>query len=214
MSLIGFFVGAISPLWCVALSFSPYSLYAYAINAIPWFHPLNDGAQIKNLKLNEEERQAVDNLYAIQKQLFDGKTYEEIPKGYFNFGTSVSAEVKAILTVYALRRAIESDDAQNASVIASALELQQFSNDEIFYELLYWFILQKDEQKIKEYSSILSFSANSDEPIVFRTVLAHAKYRQDEEYIKIAKPTAVKLCRESRLCKGDALYNLKLIERL
>ena len=213
-SIIGVFGQSVSPLLSVVFSFSPYALYAYMINAIAWFHPSNDGSQIKTLKNSEEERQAIDNLYAIQKCLFDGKTYEEIPKGYFNVGAGVSGDVKTFITVYALRRAIEGGDMQTASALASVLDSQEFSEDEIFYELLYWYILEGNEQKIKEYSSILSFSANADEPIVFRAMLAYAKYRKDEEYVKVAMPTAIKICSEVKLNKGDALYNLKLIERL
>ena len=214
LSLIGFFAGVSSPYLCVVFSFSPYALYVYAINAIAWFHPLNDGAQIKRLKTNEDERQAVDNLYAIQKCLFEGKTYSEIPKGYFNVGVNASEELKTFLTVYSLRRAIESEDFDSASVLASVLDSRNFSDEEIFYELLYWYILEGNEQKIAEYSSILSFSASSDAPIVFRAMLAHAKYRNDEKYISVAKPTAIKICNDVKLNKGDALYNLKLIERL
>ena len=214
LSLIGFFAGVSSPYLCVVFSFSPYAIYAYAINAIAWFHPLNDGAQIKRLKTNEDERQAVDNLYAIQKQLFEGKTYGEIPKGYFNFGVNASEELRIFLTVYSFRRAIECEDLPTASALAGVLDGRNFSDEEIFYELLYWYILEGNEQKIAEYSSILSFSASSDEPIVFRAMLAHAKYRNDENYVNVAKPTAIKICNEVKLNKGDALYNLKLIERL
>jgi hypothetical protein len=199
---------------CIVFSFSPYAIYAYAINAIAWFHPLSDGAQISRLKNSEDERQAVDNLYAIQKQLFEGKTYGEIPKGYFNCGVNASEELRIFLTVYSLRRAIECNDLQVASALASVLDSCSLSDEEIFYELLYWYILEGNEQKIAEYSSILSFSASSDEPVVFRAMLAHAKYRNDENYVNVAKPTAIKICNEVKLNKGDALYNLKLIERL
>ncbi len=214
LSLIGVFGQVASLYVSVALSFSPYALYALLINAIPWFHPENDGSQIKRLKDSEEERQAIDNLYAIQKQLFDGKTYEEIPVGYFNVGASVSEDVKTFLTVYALRRAIESGDLSTADTIANALESQNFSEEEIFYELLYWYVLSENEQKINEYSSILSFTSNTNEPVVFRALLSYAKYRKDEDYFNVAKPTAIKVCKETKLNKGDALYNLKLIERL
>lgn len=212
--LIVFFVGDLNPYLLVAFSFSPYALYAYLINAIPWFHPLNDGCQIRRLKNSEEERQAVDNLYAIQKELFDGKTYEEIPKGYFTLSSTVSDDVKAYLTTYALRRAIESEDMETASALASVLDMACYSEEEILCELLYWYIISGNEDKIKEYSSVLSFSVATDNSTVFRALLCYAKYRKDEEYFKVAMPTAIKLCNESKMCRGDALYNLKLIQRL
>lgn len=214
VSVVGYITGVTSAYLCIVFSFSPYAFYAYAINAIAWFHPLNDGSQIKRLNSNEDERQAVDNLYAIQKLLFEGKTYQEIPKGYFNVGVNVSDELKTFLTVYSLRRAVEGCDLQTASALADVLDRQNFSDEEIFYELLYCYILEGNERKIKEYSSILSFSTNSDEPVVYRAMLAYAKYRGDEKYLAVAMPTAIKICKEARLNKGDALYNLKLIERL
>jgi hypothetical protein len=45
-------------------------------------------------------------------------------------------------------------------------------------------------------------------------MIAYAKYRGDEEYIKVATSTGVKLCEDAKFNKGDALYNKKLIERL
>ena len=214
LSVVGVFGAQVSPYLAVAFSFSPYALYAYVINAIPWFHPLNDGSQIKRLKISEEERQAVDNLYAIQKQLLDGKTYEEIPKGYFTVGEAVSEEVKVYLTTYALRRAIESGDSQLAEALAGVLDSVCYNEEEILCELLYWYVITENEEKIKEYSSILSFSVATENPTVFRVLLSYAKYRKDENYFAVAKPTAIKLCKEEKLLKGDALYNLKLIERL
>lgn len=214
LALLGVFGKTASPYFVISLAFSPYAVYAYIINAIPWFHPLNDGAQIKRLKENEEERQAVDNLYAIQKCLFDGKTYQEIPKGYFSVGKSVSEELKTFLTLYSFRRAVETEDEDSAEALASVLDGQNHSDDEICCELLYWYVLKNDGQKIEEYSSILSFNGSTDNLTVFRGMIAFARYRGDENYVKVATPTAMKLCREEKFCKGDALYNLKLIKRL
>ena len=213
LSVLGAFKGA-SPYMTLAFAFSPYALYSYLINVIPWFHPENDGSQIKRIKASEKERQAIDNLYNVQKLLFDGKTYEEIPKGYFNADASVSEVIKTTLTFYALKRAIELEDCESAGALATVLENAEFTDDEIWCELLSFYVMQGDSKKIEEYSSVLSFNANSNDPTVFRAILSYAKYRGDNEYLKVATPTFIKLCENAKMCKGDALYNLKLIKRL
>lgn len=210
LSLFGVF-GTASPYLSIGFSFSPYALYAWMVNAIAWFHPENDGSQVLRLRRNENERQAVDNFYSIQKSLFDGKSYVDIPKGFFTVEKDVSPSVKIPLTVYALRRAIESRDDATATAIACVLEGEEFSENEIYFELLYKYLIDGNDEKVKEYESVLSF-CYGETPIEERTLLAYAKYRGDEEYIKTAKPTAIKICDKQKSCQGDALYNKKLIE--
>ena len=143
--------------------------------------------------------------------MFDGKSYVDIPKGFFTVEKDVSPSVKIPLTVYALRRAIESRDDATATAIACVLEGEEFSEDEIYFELLYKYLIDGNDEKVKEYESVLSF-CYGETPIEERILLAYAKYRGDEEYIKTAKPTAIKICDKQKSCQGDALYNKKLIE--
>lgn len=213
ISIFGGF-GDFSPLLSVLLCYAPYSLYTLIVNAIPWFHPNNDGSMIKRLKKNPEEVDAINNFYTIQKALFDGKTYGEISEGYFKVDDSVSDGVKIPLLVCGLRRAIEVGESKKATKISETLTNTEFSDVATDCELLCKFISDKNEEKIKEYETVLSYAESENEPIVLRTLLVHAKYRGDETYLSVAKPTALKVCEQTEFCKGDVIYNKKLIERI
>ena len=211
LALFGVFGGA-SALISLIFSFAPYSVYAFIINAVPWFHPENDGSQLSRLKL-EDERQSVENLFFIQKALFEGKTYEDIPKGYFSTAGNVSPTFKLPILTYALRRAVQSGDSAVSSAIVNILEREDFADNEIYCEMLYKFIIDGNKAKIDEYKEVLSF-CEEDSLTYLRTNLAYMKYIGDNDYLAVAKPTAIRLCQAKNSCKGDAIYNQKLIENI
>lgn len=211
LALLQVFGGA-SSLISLIFSFAPYSIYTLLINLIPWFHPENDGSALLRLK-SEDESQAVENLFSIQKALFEGKTYADIPKGYFTTASNVSQNFKLPILTYALRRAIELNDEKTSSAIVSILEMEDFADNEIYCEMLYKFIVDKNEVKINEYKEVLSF-CEEDSLAYLRTNLAYMRYVGDDTYVDVAKPTALKLCDAQKSCKGDAIYNKALIEKV
>ena len=211
LGLLGVFGGA-SPVIALIFSFAPYSVYALLINTIPWFHPENDGSALSKLK-SESEKQAVENLFGIQKALFEGKTYANIPKGYFSTAGDVSQNFKLPILTYALRRAIELGDEDSSSAIVSLLEREDFADNEIYCEMLYKFIIDGNAVKIDEYKEVLSF-CEEDSLAYLRTNLAYMKHVGDDAYVSVAKPTAIKVCDKYKGCVGDAIYNKNLIERI
>ncbi|MBQ8726601.1 MAG: hypothetical protein IJY84_05845 [Clostridia bacterium] len=211
LALFGVF-GEASPIISLIFSFAPYSIYALLINLIPWFHPENDGSALFRLK-SENERQSVENLFSIQKALFEGKTYADIPKGYFATAGNVSQNFKLPILTYALRRAIELGDETTATAITGVLEGEDFADNEIYCEMLYKFIIDGNTAKIDEYKEVLSF-CEEDSLAYLRANLAYMKYLGDEDYVLIAKPTAIKSCERHKACVGDAIYNKKLIEKI
>lgn len=214
LSLLGVFGQSLSPYFSLIFSFAPYSLYALLINVIPWFHPENDASKIVKISGNKNNRVAIDRFYAVQKQLFDGKTYSEIPSEYFFVDEEVSIDVKLVLLVYALRRAVETSDLLAVEKLINSIESQNTLNDEICCELLYNAIIRDDKNGIEKYSSVLKKDLDDSEPYVLRTTLANAKYVKDEQFFNVLKPTALKICEGKTFFKGDALYNKKLIELL
>jgi hypothetical protein len=203
----------------VIFSFSPFALYILLVNCVSWFHPENDASKILQIKENSEQRAAVNNFCSIQKELFEGKTYGEIPKEYFSFGVSASADVKLPLLLSALRRSFEIGDVESASALAQileseALKLESADLDEIYCELLYKYILCGEVDKIKENAYILNICKDDNEPYFLRVSLAYAKYRGDEDYFNVLKPTALKICDKKRVCRGDVVFNERLIKSL
>ncbi len=213
LSVVGVF-GEISAILSIAFSFAPYSIYALVVNAIPWFHYANDGSMIKRINSDREEVQAVFNFFSIQKALFEGKSYGEISPSYFSEIENVSAGIRVPLLVFALRRALEIGDKKKADEIVETIIKEGFSDVATDCELLYKFIIDGNEEKIREYENVLTFAENENYPVVLKALLAHAKYRGDDNYFNVTKPTAIRICEETDFCKGDAKYNKVLIERL
>ncbi|MBE5742109.1 MAG: hypothetical protein E7360_02175 [Clostridiales bacterium] len=206
--------GAVSPILSVAFCYAPYSLYALIVNVVPWFHPENDGAMVKNLNGSRDEVEAVFNFYSIQKALFEGKSYCEISASHFSASPNVSTGIRMPLVVFALRRALESEDRKTADALADILKNEDVYDLATDCELLYKFILDGNEEMVREYEKVLPYAENENYPVVLKALLAHAKYRGDDEYFAVAKPRAIKVCEETEFCKGDAKYNKILIEKL
>ncbi|MBQ7374202.1 MAG: hypothetical protein IJW64_06580 [Clostridia bacterium] len=214
LSLFGVFGKVVSPYLSLIFSFSPYALYALIVNVVAWFHPENDASKITLIKKSKSQRLAIDNLYAISKRLCEGKTYAEIPKGYFLIEEGVSDDIKLPLAVYALRRAIESKDFQEIDGLVKVVESFDNLDAETRCELLYIFAVRGETDKVNEYSKVLKFDLDESEPFVLRARLALIKFNKDEQFFNALKPTALKVCNKKTFCKGDVVYNQKLIESL
>ncbi len=212
-AFLGFFGGA-SQIIKLLFIFAPYSIYVLAVNGISWFHPENDGSAIKKLNGNKDEAIAIYNYYSILKILFEGGSYSSIPKSYFSVENNVSSYVKLPILVYALRRAIEIEDYETAKALSNVINAEGYTDIEIECECLCLGVLSGDEECVFEFDGVVDKVSGENSPIVFRTLLLWAKHNGDEEYIKVAKPNALKICNEETFCKGDALYNKKLIERI
>ena len=208
------FGSEVSPIIAVTFSSAPYTVYSLLINAVAWFHPENDGSQIKIINKSDSERQAIDNFYSITKELFSGKTYNEIPKCYFTVDYNVTEGVKVPIMVYALRRAATIGDKELENSIASALISMRVSETEAVCELLCKYIADNNEELVTELSEVLSFCDGDDTPVVLRARLAYAKYRGDNDFFNVLKPTAIKVCEQQKLCVGDAKYQLNEINKL
>ncbi|MBQ4099260.1 MAG: hypothetical protein IJC87_03975 [Clostridia bacterium] len=214
LALLGVFGKVASPYISLIFSFSPYATYSLVINAIAWFHPENDASKIIQIKQNAEQKTAINNFYTVQKRLFDGKTYAEIPSEYFLIGENASLDVKLPLSVYALRKAIEEKDLETAQNLAENIESYGDLNREICCELLYLFVVLGNAEKARKYESVFSLDLDENEPYVLRAKLARLKFIGDERYFNVLKPTALKVCERKTFCKGDVIYNQKLIENL
>lgn len=214
LALFGVFGKIASPYISLIFSFSPYAVYSFVINAVAWFHPENDASKIIQINQSTEQKSAINNFYAVQKQLFDGKTYAEIPSENFLIDENVSLDVKLPLSVYALRKAIEEKDFITAENLAENIEKQGDLNEEICCELLYFFAVLGNADKVRNCESVLKLDLDENEPYVLKAKLAHLKFIGDERYFAVLKPTALKVCDRKTFCKGDVIYNQKLIENL
>ena len=213
VSVFGGF-GAVSPMLSIAFCYAPYSIYSLMLNLIPWFHPENDGSMVKRLNNSRAEVDAVFNFYSIQKDLFDGKSYAEIPESKFKYEESISGGMRLSLMIFALRRALETSDKKTSDEIAEILVKEDYLDVATDCELLYKFIIDGNDEMVREYEKVLPYAENENYPVVMKALLAHAKYRGDEKYFDVAKDRAIKECEDAEFCKGDAKYNKILIEKL
>ena len=189
----------------------PISIAAFAINSLPSLISSSDGAVLRSLSY-KENAECAERYLEILYNLYCGKTFTEMDESLFTIPDKDNFLYEEILLVN-LMLAEERDDEEQ---IGDILELSK-GVENSFYdfdrEIAFAGCVLGDIEQVEGLKRIVELSYALEDINSQRLRLYYSKLAGDIKYVEIAKPTALKACKEWYL-KGEAKFNEKMIERI
>lgn len=186
---------------------------SFIVNGTKGLVPDSDAAVLADLMRYSGETDCYDNYLNILFSLRQGKTYAETDEEYFNFdGDNCSERIAAVLRLFKLKREEELGNYENARLTVADEPCPTVCGSEYLAEAAYIGYVTGDRGIIEKYGGVVETLDRSDEPYAQRLRLARAKYSGDENYVKAAKPSAIKAC-DKEFFVGDGVFNKKLMEK-
>ncbi len=206
-----FFIFAFNGYIAALFASFPLVLASFLINMIPRLLPNSDGAFIVAVT-DEKNRRSIDAYFEILYLLNDGKTFAEMPSELFfsrDMGDLMYQEAK----LCELMLAEEIGDREKILSAANDLFTLEFRLEDVGRELVYAYSVLGDREKINALQAEIASCDKANDLRSKRALIAYAKLRDDEKYVEVAMPTALKECKEWYL-KGEGRFNEKLIEKI
>lgn len=234
---VGFVIGVLckSPVTATLFCGMPLSYVVLIINSVSGFAEDSDGdilstllaetAETEIVGENDEEngdderkeviarKDATIKLLTVTALLKEGKTYGEISPELFETDDGISDGQKAAFALIKLRRAEELADNECIAYNLDVLEQSDFTDGECRAEMLCSYIVLGIDDKVKEYENALECCDDLSGATSMRTLIYHAEYRGDKQYVKTSLKTAKKVCKTAYF-KGDGRFNEIMLSRI
>ena len=238
---IGFIIGVLckSPVTATLFCGMPLSYVVLIINSVSGFAENSDGEILtvmladdeteKNAETAEESdneiedneakkeiiarKDAIIKLLTITALLKEGKTYGEISPELFETDEGISESQQTAFALVKLRRAEELADNECIAYNLDTLERSDCLDGECRAEMLCSYIVLGIDDKVKEYENALEYCDDLSGATSMRTLVYHAEYRGDKQYVKTSLKTAKKVCKTAYF-KGDGRFNEIMLSRI
>lgn len=238
---VGFVIGVLckSPVIATLFCGMPLSYVVLIINSVSGFAKNSDGEILSVLLAddraeenpeNAEEsggenedndakkeiiarKEAIIKLLTVTALLKDGKTYGEISPELYETDEGISESQQTAFALIKLRRAEELADDECIAYNLDMLERSDCLDDESRAEMLCAYIILDVDDKVKEYENALEYCDDLSGAASMRTLIYHAEYRGDKQYVKTSLKTAKKICTTAYL-KGDGKFNEIMLSRI
>ena len=238
---IGFIIGVLckSPVTATLFCGMPLSYVVLIINSVSGFAENSDGEILtvmfaddeaeKNAETAEESdneiedneakkeiiarKDAIIKLLTITALLKEGKTYGEISPEFFETDEGISESQQTAFALVKLRRAEELADNECIAYNLGMLERSDYIDGECRAEMLCSYIVLGIDDKVKEYENALEYCDDLSGAASMRTLVYHAEYRGDKQYVKTSLNTAKKVCKTAYF-KGDGRFNEIMLSRI
>lgn len=238
---VGFIIGVLckSPVTATLFCGMPLSYVVLIINSVSGFAENSDGEILsvmladdgaeknaENVEENDNEsedneakkeiiarKEAIIKLLTITALLKEGKTYGEISPELFETDEGISESQQTAFALIKLRRAEELADNECVAYNLDTLERSDCLDGECRAEMLCAYIVLGIDDKVKEYENALEYCDDLSGAASMRTLIYHAEYRGDKQYVKTSLKTAKKICTTAYL-KGDGKFNEIMLSRI
>ena len=238
---VGFIIGVLckSPVTATLFCGMPLSYVVLIINSVSGFAENSDG-EILTVMLADDEaeknaenaeksdneiedndakkeiiarKDAIIKLLTITALLKEGKTYGEISPELFETDEGISESQQTAFALVKLRRAEELADNECIAYNLDTLERSDYIDGECRAEMLCSYIVLGIDDKVKEYENALEYCDDLSGATSMRTLVYHAEYRGDKQYVKTSLKTAKKVCKTAYF-KGDGRFNEIMLSRI
>ncbi len=192
-------------------AFFPLAFSSFLINVIPSLIPNSDGAFIKAVG-DEKNEDGIEAYFEVLYLLNEGKTFAEMPNELF-FERDCDDLLYQESKLCELMLFEEEDDRDRIKKLADDLFSVRMRQEDVGRELVYAYSVLGDREKVNALEAEIASCDRFDDLRSKRALIAYAKLREDDAYVKVAKPTALRGC-DGWYLRGEGLFNRKLIEKL
>ena len=234
---VGFIIGVLckSPVTATLFCGMPLSYVVLIINSVSGFAENSDGEILTVMLADDEEGKSAENaeesedneakkeiiarkeaiikLLTVTALLKEGKTYGEISPELFETDEGISESQQTAFALIKLRRAEELADNECIAYNLDTLERSDCLDGECRAEMLCSYIVLGIDDKVKEYENALEYCDDLSGAASMRTLVYHAEYRGDKQYVKTSLNTAKKVCKTAYF-KGDGRFNEIMLSRI
>ena len=189
----------------------PLLIAMFIINLVPGIVPSSDGSYLAAIG-KEENRKQIENYFGVLYGLYQGKTFSEIDEELFSPEDVGGVLYEELITVR-LMRAEEEDNAESMREclkLLDGLENRLIDTDK---ELLCAATILGDEGAIERFKWVKSQCDAYDDLRSMRVLISCAKADGDENYVAVAKASALRAA-EKWYLKGEGRFTANMLKRL
>ena len=182
----------------------------FIINLVPKLVPNSDGSFLY-LLCNEDSKSEVEKYLKILYRLNKGETFSEMDGALFDAKCGDGFLSEEILTA----RLMRAEEEENFAVMKECLQTLAMSDnllEDTEKELLFAACVLNDGNAVERFKRVLPLCDAADDLRSQRALIAHADFFGDENYVAIAKPSAIKSAREWYL-KGEGRFTEIVLQR-